>query len=83
MISYDPFAAADMFPASAWQSRCNGNGDRCVQVNHGTAGLHALRDTKLSEAPVLVFDDEEYRAFLVAEVKHFLGSRLSDGGPTA
>jgi hypothetical protein len=34
----------------------------------GTEGLVGLRDSKLAEGPVLVFDDDEWLAFLNAAV---------------
>ncbi len=68
MKGYDPTTAAGIFPVDAWESSfsCGPNGGNCVEVNMGTEGLVGLRDSKLAEGPVLVFDDDEWLAFLTA-----------------
>ena len=68
MRSYEPATVADIFPTDAWQLSqfCGPNGGNCVAVNLGTDGVVGLRDTKLSDSPVLVFDDAEWTAFLAA-----------------
>ena len=68
MNSYDPFAIADMFPLDRWESPgpCGPNGGECVEVNLANKGMVALRHTRLPAGPVLVFDDDEWRAFLQA-----------------
>jgi hypothetical protein len=68
MDRYDPATIADVFPAGAWETAefCGPNGGNCVEVNLGIRGLIGLRDSKLVAGPVLVFDDEEWSAFLDA-----------------
>jgi hypothetical protein len=64
---YDPATAADMFEAAGWQKSfaSEPNGGNCVEVNVG-ADKVGLRDTKLADSPVFVFDATEWEAFLVA-----------------
>lgn len=64
---YDPATAASMFDAAGWQKSfaSEPNGGNCVEVNLG-AGRVGVRDTKLRDSPVLVFDAGEWQAFLVA-----------------
>ena len=66
MKHYDPSAATDLFPHDDWETSafCGPNGGNCVEVNLGVQGLIGLRDSKLSNSPVLVFDDAEWDAFL-------------------
>ncbi|HEY0691833.1 MAG TPA: DUF397 domain-containing protein [Kribbella sp.] len=68
MDRYDPATIADVFPTGAWETAgfCGPNGGNCVEVNLGIRGLIGLRDSKLVAGPVLVFDDEEWSAFLDA-----------------
>jgi hypothetical protein len=65
---YNPSAVDHEFPTDQWQSPawCGPNGGNCVQVNMGANGIVGLRDSKLSDEVVLVFDDEEWKAFLAA-----------------
>ncbi|WP_019813869.1 DUF397 domain-containing protein [Saccharomonospora saliphila] len=64
---YDPTTAASMFDPSAWRKSfaSEPNGGNCVEVNLGR-GKVGVRDTKLSDSPVFVFDEGEWDAFLVA-----------------
>jgi hypothetical protein len=66
MKKYDPSTAADVFTGGGWQRSafCGPNGGNCVEVNLRTEGLVGLRDGKLAEGPVLVFDDDEWETFL-------------------
>ncbi|WP_216214859.1 DUF397 domain-containing protein [Amycolatopsis aidingensis] len=66
MERYDPETVHDAFPKGAWQrpAACGPNNANCVEVNLGAEGKVGLRDTKLPGSPVLVFDDEEWVAFL-------------------
>jgi uncharacterized protein DUF397 len=68
MNCYDPATIAGVFPGGAWEAAefCGPNGGNCVEVNLGMRGLVGLRDSKLATGPVLVFDDEEWSAFLQA-----------------
>lgn len=68
MRKYDPAVIGAAFPGDAWETAafCGPNGGNCVEVNLGTQGLVGLRDSKLAAGPVLVFDDEEWGAFLDA-----------------
>jgi hypothetical protein len=68
MKRYEPAAVAETFPAGEWQlpEFCGPNGGNCVEVNLGVAGMVGLRDSKLSAGPVLVFDDDEWTAFLAS-----------------
>jgi hypothetical protein len=63
---YEPAAAVDTFPVADWQPPefCGPNGGNCVEVNLGVTGMVGLRDSKLTGSPVLVFDDDEWAAFL-------------------
>jgi hypothetical protein len=66
MQIYDPDSVSDTFPGDGWQrpALCGPNSGNCVEINLGNDGLVALRDSKLSDSPVLVFDDAEWDAFL-------------------
>jgi hypothetical protein len=66
MKEYNPSMAATVFTGAGWQRSafCGPNGGNCVEVNLRTEGLVGLRDGKLVEGPVLVFDDHEWEAFL-------------------
>jgi hypothetical protein len=66
MKEYDPSTAAAVFTRSGWQrsALCGPNGGNCVEVNLRTEGLVGLRDGKLADGPVLVFDDDEWATFL-------------------
>jgi len=66
MKSYDPNSASDLFPNADWQrpAACGPNSGNCVEVNLGNDGLVGLRDSKLPDSPILVFDDTEWDAFL-------------------
>jgi hypothetical protein len=65
MGSCDPYPIADVFRGGAWRAAtfCGPNGGNCVQVNLGTPGLAALRDSKVTAGPVLVIDHEKWAAF--------------------
>ncbi|WP_116046965.1 DUF397 domain-containing protein [Amycolatopsis palatopharyngis] len=64
---YDPLVAVNLFDASTWQKSfaSEPNGGNCVEVNLGS-GRVGVRDTKLAESPVFVFDAGEWNAFLEA-----------------
>jgi hypothetical protein len=64
---YDPMTAVDLFDASTWHKSfaSEPNGGNCVEVNLGRR-LVGVRDTKLAESPVFVFDVGEWSAFLKA-----------------
>jgi hypothetical protein len=64
---YDPNSAADLFDSTAWQKSfaSEPNGGNCVEVNLGGDRI-GVRDTKLTDSPVLVFDGGEWQAFLAA-----------------
>lgn len=64
---YEPAIAAGMFDAAGWQKSfaSEPNGGNCVEVNLSERRV-GVRDTKLSDSPVLVFDAAEWQAFLVA-----------------
>jgi hypothetical protein len=66
MREYEPATVAHVFPADGWEASafCGPNGGNCVQVNLSLDGLVGLRDSKLAHGPVLVFDDDEWNAFL-------------------
>jgi hypothetical protein len=66
MDIYDPYSASHTFPGDTWQrpAVCGPNGANCVEVNLGTNGLVGLRDTKLPDSPVLIFNEDEWDAFL-------------------
>ena len=59
---YDQSTAATVFAPNGWETSafCGPNGGNCVEVNLRTEGLVGLRDGKLSDGPVLVFDDDEW-----------------------
>ncbi|WP_158887671.1 DUF397 domain-containing protein [Amycolatopsis anabasis] len=67
-VDYDPRTAAGLFDDAAWEKSfaSEPNGGNCVEVNTGVAGLVGLRDTKLADSPVFVFDAGEWDAFLIA-----------------
>ncbi|MEU6645120.1 DUF397 domain-containing protein [Saccharomonospora sp. NPDC046836] len=64
---YDPTTAATMFDAAGWQKSfaSEPNGGSCVEVNLG-ADKVGVRDTKLPDSPVFVFNTREWEAFLIA-----------------
>jgi len=65
-VSYDPHTAGSLFDESGWQKSfaSEPNGGNCVEVNLGAAGLVGVRDTKIADSPVFVFDAGEWNAFL-------------------
>ena len=65
---YDPNTVKSLFDDVAWEKSfaSEPNGGNCVEVNLGREGLVGVRDTKLAQSPVLVFDAGEWAAFLVA-----------------
>ncbi|OZM73333.1 DUF397 domain-containing protein [Amycolatopsis antarctica] len=64
---YDPDTAVALFDAAAWQKSfaSEPNGGSCVEVNLGSDRV-GVRDTKLEDSPVFVFDASEWSAFLAA-----------------
>ncbi|MBK1785020.1 DUF397 domain-containing protein [Prauserella cavernicola] len=64
---YDPATAVEMFEAERWQKSfaSEPNGGSCVEVNLGGERI-GVRDTKLADSPVFVFDTKEWEAFLIA-----------------
>jgi len=65
-LDYDPETAATLFDEENWEKSfaSEPNGGNCVEVNIGSAGLIGVRDTKLPQSPVFVFDAGEWEAFL-------------------
>ncbi|WP_410597718.1 DUF397 domain-containing protein [Amycolatopsis sp. lyj-23] len=65
MNSYDPMTVQDAFSADAWQKSplCGPDQGDCVEINLDRPGLVAIRDSKLTGGPVLVFSDSEWEAF--------------------
>ncbi|HVW41385.1 MAG TPA: DUF397 domain-containing protein [Amycolatopsis sp.] len=65
-LDYDPETAATLFDEERWEKSfaSEPNGGNCVEVNIGGAGLVGVRDTKLADSPVFVFDAGEWQAFL-------------------
>jgi hypothetical protein len=65
---YDPGTAAGLFDEGAWEKSfaSEPNGGNCVEVNTGVRGVVGVRDTKLADSPVFVFDTGEWEAFLLA-----------------
>lgn len=65
---YDPNTAVTLFEDAAWEKSfvSEPNGGNCVEVNLGAGGLVGVRDTKLTDSPVFVFDSGEWQAFLIA-----------------
>jgi hypothetical protein len=59
---------AGVFSSSGWKraAACGPDGGNCVEVNLSVAGRVAVRDSKRSRSPVLVFDDYEWQSFLTA-----------------
>ncbi|WAL66007.1 DUF397 domain-containing protein [Amycolatopsis cynarae] len=66
-LDYDPATAGALFDEEKWEKSfaSEPNGGNCVEVNTGTAGVIGVRDTKLADSPVFVFDAGEWEAFLV------------------
>lgn len=64
---YDPTVAGRLFDPTEWQKSflSEPNGGNCVEVNV-SADKVGVRDSKLTESPVFVFDVTEWRAFLNA-----------------
>ncbi|SFP67797.1 protein of unknown function [Amycolatopsis arida] len=65
---YDPGTAASLFDAATWQKSfaSEPNGGNCVEVNLGRRGMVGVRDTKLEDSPVFVFNSREWAAFVAA-----------------
>lgn len=65
---YEPQTAAALFDAARWQKSfaSEPNGGQCVEVNLSGDGLVGVRDTKLTNSPVFMFDDAEWDAFVRA-----------------
>lgn len=66
-VAYDPTTAASMFDPGEWRKSfaSEPNGGNCVEVNL-TPGRVGVRDTKLADSPVFVFDAGEWDAFVTA-----------------
>lgn len=66
-VSYEPSAAAGRFDPDRWQKSfaSEPNGGNCVEVNFGAAEV-GVRDSKLTDSPVFVFDTGEWHAFITA-----------------
>lgn len=64
---YDPETAVSLFDTATWQKSfaSEPNGGSCVEVNLGPDRV-GVRDTKLADSPVFVFDAGEWAAFLTA-----------------
>lgn len=64
---YEPGAAAALFDPTSWQKSfvSEPNGGNCVEVNLGGPGI-GVRDSKLTDSPVFVFDAGEWNAFITA-----------------
>jgi hypothetical protein len=60
------FDRVGAFSSSGWQraARCGPDGGNCVEVNLTVAGLVAIRDSKLSCSPILIFPTQKWRCFL-------------------
>ncbi|UKD59374.1 MULTISPECIES: DUF397 domain-containing protein [Amycolatopsis] len=56
------------FPDGAWRkpSACGPNSGNCVEVNLAGDGLVGVRDSKIGDSPVLVFDRGEWARFTEA-----------------
>ncbi|MET8003872.1 DUF397 domain-containing protein [Nonomuraea glycinis] len=50
-------------------TRSNGNGGACVEVARNIPGIVAVRDSKNPDGPALVFNHDEWNAFLNGAVK--------------
>jgi hypothetical protein len=66
--SYDPNTAGDVLSPGEWQKsfKSEPNGGNCVEVNIGAAGVIGVRDSKLPDSPVFLFDNNEWDAFIHA-----------------
>ncbi|WP_019806213.1 DUF397 domain-containing protein [Saccharomonospora halophila] len=66
-VAYDPTTAESMFDPGGWRKSfaSEPNGGNCVEVNL-TPGRVGVRDTKLTDSPVFVFDEGEWNAFVTA-----------------
>ncbi|MFG2561942.1 DUF397 domain-containing protein [Streptomyces sp. NPDC048496] len=63
--------AADLTTAT-WRksSYSNGDGGNCVEVAHGAPGLAPVRDSKITDGPVLVFGAAGWMAFVEGVKSH-------------
>ncbi len=59
---------AARFPDHAWRkpAACGPNSGNCVEVNLAEHGLVGVRDSKIGDSPVLVFDRGEWARFVEA-----------------
>jgi hypothetical protein len=66
--SYNPITVASRFAVTGWEPPqvCNPNEGDCVEVNLTDSSCVAVRDSKLTASPVLVFTNGEWRRFLEA-----------------
>lgn len=68
MRQYNPRTAAELFASNGWQRStfCGPNGGNCVEVNVTGDAVVGVRDSKVSDSPVLMFDRQEWTAFVTA-----------------
>ncbi|MGC7099149.1 DUF397 domain-containing protein [Amycolatopsis lurida] len=66
MQTYDPHSIGDRFAPAGWQrpAACGPNGANCVEVNVAGREMVGVRDGKLPDSPVLVFDAGEWADFV-------------------
>ncbi|MEV7090528.1 DUF397 domain-containing protein [Streptomyces sp. NPDC093085] len=61
-------SAGSKFFTAEWirSSYSDASGGQCVEVAHGVAGVVPVRDSKVSEGPVLVFAAPAFGVFVAA-----------------
>lgn len=68
MQGYDPYRAQRLFPAHQWErvADATDQSDTTLEWNFGAEGMVGLRDASQQDGPVLVFDEDEWTAFVKA-----------------
>lgn len=66
MQGYDPYHAQRLFPPDQWERIANATdqSDTTLEWNCGANGMVGLRDASQHNGPVLVFDEDEWTAFV-------------------
>lgn len=61
-MSLEGLPLPSMFACDGWRKKSTEGS--CVEVNHGTGGRVAVRDSKRRDGPMLIFNCNVWRTFL-------------------
>jgi len=69
--SYSGASGGDCVEVATWRKSAHSGGDggNCLEVGDGHPGIVPVRDSKVTDGPVLVFPAGAWQSF-VADVKH-------------